>query len=519
MHSLTLPAVLEASARAHAGRPALSMVNGTPLTFSALLTRVRTAASLLDGRGVRHGDRVAILSENMTQWGIAYFAVTGLGAVAVPIMTEFQPAQIQNIVSHSGCRAIIVSARLRDKIARVGEAGPAIAIEELSSLPDMPFELPPVAEEDLAAIIYTSGTTGHSKGVMLTHRNIVFDALATHPLVHVRRTDRLLSILTLAHAYECTLGLVAALSCGASVYYLDKPPSATALVPALQRVRPTIVLSVPLVIEKIVRTKVLPELEKLPLYRLPVFRSLLILLAGRKLRGTFGGRLRAMPIGGAAIAPDVERFLRAARFPYAVGYGLTETAPVIAGAPPFRTRPGGTGKAMPGVQVRVADPRPDTGVGEIQVRGPNVMSGYYNDEARTREVFTGDGWLRTGDLGTIDSKGRLSIRGRLKNMILGASGENVYPEEIEAVINQSAWVEDSLVYSDGPSVIALVQLKADLPAPASPVAGLLEQIKEEVNRRLPGFSSVHRMELQSEPFERTPSQKIKRYLYPRRQSG
>ncbi|HYW85623.1 MAG TPA: AMP-binding protein, partial [Spirochaetia bacterium] len=192
---------------------------------------------------------------------------------------------------------------------------------------------------------------------------------------------------------------------------------------------------------------------------------------------------------------------------------------VIAGAPPFRTRPGGTGKAMPGVQVRIADPRPDTGVGEIQVRGPNVMSGYYNDEARTREVFTGDGWLRTGDLGTIDSKGRLSIRGRLKNMILGASGENVYPEEIEAVINQSAWVEDSLVYSDGPSVIALVQLKADLPAPASPVAGLLEQIKEEVNRRLPGFSSVHRMELQSEPFERTPSQKIKRYLYPRRQSG
>src|SRR5208283_1102740 len=175
MQSLTLPAVLQASARAHAGRPALSMVNGTPLTFSALLSRVRTAASLLDDRGLRRGDRVAILSENMTQWGIAYFAVTGLGAVAVPIMTEFQPAQIENIVSHAGCKAIVVSARLRDKIAHVEGTGPAIAIEDLSSLPEAPFEFPQVAEEDLAAIIYTSGTTGHSKGVMLTHRNIVFD--------------------------------------------------------------------------------------------------------------------------------------------------------------------------------------------------------------------------------------------------------------------------------------------------------------------------------------------------------
>lgn len=522
MHALTLPAVLEASARAHAGRPALSMVNGEPLTYDALFARVQSAAALLAGHGVRQGDRVAILSQNMVQWGIAYFAVTSMGAIAVPIMTEFQPAQIENIVAHSGCRAIIVSARLREKITRMGGAGPAIGIEAFSSLPVAPFELPTVAEEDLAAIIYTSGTTGHSKGVMLTHRNIVFDALATHPLVNVRRTDRLLSILTLAHAYECTLGLVAALSCGAAVYYLDKPPSATALLPALQRVRPTIVLSVPLVIEKIYRTKVLPELEKLRLYRVPGFRRLLILLAGQKLRKTFGGRLRAFPVGGAALAPDVESFLRAARFPYAVGYGLTETAPVVAGAPPFRTRPHETGRAMPGVQVRIADPRRGTGEGEIQVRGANVMSGYYRDEARTREAFTEDGWFRTGDLGTIDSKGRLSIRGRLKTMILGASGENIYPEEIEAVINQSPYVEDCLVYGDGAGVVALVQVKPDvLGAGGTPrsLPAFLQRIKEGANSQLAGFSSVHRIELQSEPFERTPSQKIKRFLYPRRPSG
>jgi long-chain acyl-CoA synthetase len=528
LNRLTLPEVLARSARSFADRPALSMVNGQPITYALLAARVRGAAALLAAAGVRQGDRVAILSENMPAWGIAYFAIACLGAVAVPIMTEFPAPQIANIVHHAECKALVYSARLRERAAQVPAGTGMLAIESFSTVADAQIGFPPVAEDDLAAIIYTSGTTGQSKGVMLTHRNIVFDAIATHTLVGLTPDDRLLSILTLAHTYECTLGLVAVLSCGSSVYYLDKPPSATALLPALQRVQPTIVLSVPLVLEKIYRAKVQPELEKMALYRVPVFRRILILLAGRKLRSAFGGKIRIFAVGGAALAPDVEKFLADARFPYAIGYGLTETAPVVAGSPPFTTRLRAAGPAMPGVQMRITDPRPGTGEGEVQVRGPNVMHGYYRDEARTREAFTPDGWFRTGDLGTIDSRGRLFIRGRLKNMILGASGENIYPEEIEAVINQSPYVDDSLVYGDGTIVAALVQLKPDVLAAfvtavqdgvsraEQSVSALLERIKEEVNSKVAGFSQVHRIELQEEPFEKTPSLKIKRFLYPLR---
>jgi long-chain acyl-CoA synthetase len=504
------------------------MVKGEPITHEGLAARARAVAALLAGNGVGKGDRVALLSENMPQWGIAYYAVTCMGAVVVPIMTEFPPAQIANIVAHAGCKAVIVSRRLRERIAEIPDTVTRLPLEGFDAVDDAPFAFPEIAEDDLAAILYTSGTTGQSKGVMLTHGNIVFDAEATQPLVRVKPTDRLLSILTLAHTYECTLGLVAALASGAAVFYLDKPPSASALIPALQLVKPTIVLSVPLVIEKIYRARVLPELEKLRLYSVPVFRRLLVLIAGRKLRSTFGGRIRAFVIGGAALAPDVERFLHEARFPYAIGYGLTETAPVVAGAGPFMTRLRATGRALPGVEVRLADVKPGTGEGEVQVRGPNVMRGYYKDDARTREAFTADGWFRTGDLGTIDARGRIFIRGRSKNMNLGASGENIYPEEIEAVINQSPYVDDSLVYGDGASVAALVQLNPDALAAfmtavqdgvaraEHSIAALLSRIQEEVNSKVASFSRLHRVELQEEPFEKTPSLKIKRFLYPMR---
>ena len=541
---LTLPALLAESVRLYNDRPALSMVDGTPITYGELSKRVNGTADLLQARGVRPGDRVAIFSENMPQWGIAYFAIASLGAVVVPIMTEFPTAQVSNILRHSGCKALIVSERLRGRLGQAidGGAGGAIpggaggAISDLAVIPiegltvaaEKPPTFPSVAEDALAAIIYTSGTTGQSKGVMLTHRNIVFDAMATEMIVKVRPTDRLLSILTLAHTYECTLGLGAALMRGASVYYLDKLPSASALLPAFRSVRPTIMLSVPLVIEKIYRAKVLPELEKMRLYRLPVLRRIITLAAGRRLKTTFGGAMRIFAIGGAALAPDVEKFLRAARFPYAIGYGLTETAPVVAGAPPARTRPRAAGPALPGVEVRIADRRPGTRQGEIQVRGPNVMPGYYKDPGRTREAFTEDGWFRTGDLGEMDRRGRVFIRGRTKTMILGASGENIYPEEIEAVINQSPFVDESLVYGDGPAVAALVQLKPDaieafrsavqdgVTRAERSITMLLERIRTEVNAKVAGFSQLHRIELQVEPFEKTPTQKIKRFLYPKR---
>jgi long-chain acyl-CoA synthetase len=322
----TLPEVMARSARLHADRPALGMAGGMPITYAQMAERVSAAAAFLMDHGVARGDRVAILAENTPAWGITYFAVTGLGAVAVPVMSEFSPVQVGHILEHSGSRAVLVSGRLREKLALAGGGAETLDIEEAAAAafppaprhPGQPALQRPAAE-DLAAIIYTSGTTGHSKGVMLSHRNIVSNALATLAVVSVRPEDRLLSILTLAHTYECTLGLVAALSTGASIFYLDRPPSATALIPALQKVRPTIVLSVPLVMEKIYRSRVRPELEKHALSRLPGVRGLITLLAGRKLRSTFGGRIRVFAIGGAALSPDVEDFLHAARFPYAIG--------------------------------------------------------------------------------------------------------------------------------------------------------------------------------------------------------
>jgi long-chain acyl-CoA synthetase len=528
----TLQDVLLGSAARFGDRPALSLLGGDPVSYRTMLDRARGAASRLASRGVRAGDRVAILGENSPSWGTAYFAVTSMGAVAVPILMDFPAAQIGAIVGHAGCRTVLVTSRMRAKLDPVLKAAaggePEILDLEEAAAGEGSFDFPPVSADDLAVIIYTSGTTGHSKGVMLTHGNIVSNVVATRSILKMHPGDRLLSILPLAHTYECSLGLVAALLQGAAVTYLDRPPTASALLPALARVRPTVMLTVPLVMEKIVRSKVLPELQRHALYARPLPRRVLNLVAGMKLKRLFGGRLRFFGIGGAGLAPDVERFLAEARFPYAIGYGLTETSPLVAGCAPFRTHVGSTGPALAGVEVRLADAGP--GGGEIQVRGPNVMRGYYLDPERTREVFTDDGWFRTGDLGTRDARGRLFIRGRLKTMILGASGENIYPEEIEALINQSEAVAESLVYGDTGGVTALVHLKPEvleslygrvadgIAKVEHAAADLLERIRREVNEKLAAFSRVHRVELQREPFEKTPTQKIKRHVYPLRSS-
>ena len=538
----TLQSILLQSSQEFGGSPALSMIGGEAIPYSELLPRALSLAALLARHGITRGERVALLSENSPNWGVAYLGITSMGAVVVPILTDFSASQVAGIVAHAGCRACIVSERCTEKIAEVQAGLVTVRIEDFTVSTDhagsMPaaaesFALPAVDEDDLAAVIYTSGTTGHSKGVMLSHRNIVSNAWATRTIIELGPWDRLLSILPLAHTYECTIGLVAALMQGASITYLDRPPTAAALLPALASLRPTVMLSVPLVMEKIYRSKVLPELQKLRLYAVPGLRRPFNILAGLKLKKLFGGRIRFFGIGGAALAPDVEQFLREARFPYAIGYGLTETAPLVAGSAPFRTRLRSTGPALSGVEVRIAAAtgsgmQAAGGEGEVQVRGPNVMKGYLDDPVRTAEVFTSDGWFRTGDLGRLDGRKRLSIRGRLKTMILGSSGENIYPEEIEAVINSSQYVGESLVYGESSGVTALVMLKPEVLetlasrvqegiawAEAS-VNALLERIRKEVNAQLASFSRVHRMELQRVPFEKTPTQKIKRFLYPRR---
>jgi long-chain acyl-CoA synthetase len=351
----------------------------------------------------------------------------------------------------------------------------------------------------------------------------VANAQAVFSIVPVSREDRLLSILPLAHAFEATLGLVCPLSRGASIRYLGKTPTARVLLPALAEVRPTIVLSVPLVVEKIFMSSVLPKLSRTRfnriLCRFSLTRRLISRLAGKRLMAAFGGRVRVLAIGGAPLAADAERFLREARFPYAIGYGLTEASPLITGTSPAHTRPLSSGTVLEGMELRLAAMHPRTGEGEIEVRGPSVMRGYYKLPEVSAEVLSEDGWLRTGDLGIVSRDGYVFIKGRSKNVIIGPSGENIYPEELESLFFASPYVQEVLVYARGGRLTARVYLDVDRAEeyfaahPGRTTSDLLEAIRLEVNSRTSSFSRIQKMVEQTEPFEKTATQKIKRYLY------
>ena len=556
---LTLRSVLQQSADAFADRVALSDVDGKNYTYASLISHVRTVSHLLHNRGVITGDRVAILSENKPQWGIAYFAVTTMGAIAVPILPDFHPTEIHHILRQSECKAIFVSQRLFDKLAglelhflasvihiddfsiippRTKKEGLKEVLEEggreFAKLKELALKFvgripADVEENDVAAIVYTSGTTGHSKGVMLTHKNIVSDVIATTEIVAVEPEDRMLSILPLSHMYECTLGLVLPITKGAAVYYLDKPPSAGVLLPALERVKPTIMLSVPLVIEKMYKSRILPRIVNSRvvrnLYRLPIIRKRIHRMAGKQLLRAFGGSLKLFCIGGAPLAPEVEQFLREAKFPYAIGYGLTETSPLVVGTGSAKTRFRSAGLPLPGIDVRIERNDDSNREGEILVHGPTVMKGYYGDRSRTEEVLAEDGWFRTGDLGEFDEDGYLYIKGRIKNMILGPNGKNIYPEEIESIINEFDIVLESLVFQQSSRLVARVYLNyeeldrefaRDRIAESQVrdhVAIRLNHLRDQINARLSSFSRIQKLIEQQEPFEKTPTQKIKRHLY------
>lgn len=553
LRSLTLEDLLIESTEQYGAYNCVSFVDEQALTYRDFYNQVVSVREYLKSIGIKKGDRVVLLSENQPRWTVCYFAVTTMRAVVVPVLTDFHTDEIANIVAHSEATAFFVSLKMFDKLRPILKKTdrPAVCLDSLAVITDrspeepaarlsaswQPLELKehPVAkmngveEEDLASIIYTSGTTGQSKGVVLTHRNLVYDAEAASDIPGLSPGDHLLSILPLAHTYECTIGFLTVYRLGCHIHYISKPPAPVVLLPALKKVRPQAMLTVPLLIEKIYRSAVLPKFRKKAivrfLYRIPPVRKLLNRLAGKSLMKTFGGNLKFFGIGGAALAEDVEKFLREAHFPYAIGYGLTETAPLIAGSNYENSRFRSTGPVLPGVSVRIDSPNPETGEGEILVKGPNVMQGYYKDPEKTAEVFTGDGWFRTGDLGVFDSNDYLYIRGRLKNMILGPSGENIYPEAIEAVINEYEYVAESIVMEHEGRLIARVHLDYDkLKEQVQDIAEsagdltrhvgeYLNQLQKNVNKRLNVFSRVSEFMEEHQPFEKTPTKKIKRYLY------
>jgi len=537
---LTIPAMLQASYTDFANNQSLIFVGEENLTYKQLETEVKKAALQLQSLGVKKGDKVAIISMNMPQWGIAFFATCVIGAVVVPILPDFHTNEIKNIIQHADVSVVYVSETLRPKLESIAGLTVInienfqIASETTQSLiEDMNeqlFEYPVVEEKDLCSIIYTSGTTGKSKGVMLTHKNIVWTAQQSWIIQNIVPGDRFLSVLPLSHTFENTLGLILPVKYGATVNYLKKPPVATVLLAALQQVRPTIMLVVPLIIEKIYKSKILPEINRKLitriLYKIPTSRKLLHKVAAKKLFATFGGELKFFGIGGAKLDDNVERFLMEGGFPLAIGYGMTESSPLLAGAGVGKTRFLSTGLPVEGVQLRIAQPDRKTGLGEIQAKGENVMLGYYKEPEITKNTFTEDGWLKTGDLGCFDKDGNLFIKGRMKNMIVGASGENIYPEEIESLINRMEYVLESLVVEQKGRLVALVHLnmeelenkynsfKAETASFINDETNtILKEIQNKVNEQLNKFSQIQRVVWQTAPFEKTPTQKIKRFLY------
>jgi len=537
---LTIPAMLQASFKDYANNQSLIFVGEENRTYAQLEIDVKKAAMQLQQIGVKKGDKVAVCSMNMPQWGIAFFATAVIGAVVVPILPDFHPNEIKNILQHADVSVVYVSETLRNKLENISGMT-VIHIENFSvvsetnpipvnEIDEKLFEYEKVEENDLLSIIYTSGTTGKSKGVMLTHKNIVWTAQQSWQIQNIVPGDRFLSVLPLSHTFENTLGLMLPVKYGATVNYLQKPPVASVLLAALKQVQPTIMLVVPLIVEKIYKGKILPQINSKfitrTLYKVPPFRKLLNKVAGKKLYETFGGKLKFFGIGGAKLDDNVERFLMEGGFPLAIGYGMTESSPLLAGAGVGKTRFLSTGGPMAGVKLRIANADPKTGQGEIQAKGENVMLGYYKEPEITKETFTEDGWLKTGDLGYFDQAGNLYIKGRIKNMIIGSSGENIYPEEIESVINRMEYVLESLVVQQKGRLVALVYLNMeeleqkyqDMKTEAvsffnEKTDEILKEIQHKVNEELNKFSQIQRIVLQPNPFEKTPTQKIKRFLY------
>ena len=553
----TLREVLENTKRRYSMYPAFSFVGEEPMLYEDFYNSVVTVSSLLASHGIGHGDRVVLLSENSPHWPVAYFAITSMGAVVVPVLVDFHPEAVQHIVKHSEAKAVIVSEKMMPKLGgpELGSSVPLINIESFSPVSpglsrDMFQDFKDAGfrefrklrakarraanlipqeprEDDEAAIIYTSGTGGFSKGVVLTHRNIVFDALLVQDVISISHEDRFLSILPLAHTYECTIGMVLPIIYGAQLFYLGAAPTARVLLPALAEVKPTAMASVPLVVEKIFKNNIKPRLTGNRvlryLYSIPAGRRFLHRQAAKKLFVTFGGKMRILAIGGAPLAPDVDMFLKEGGFPYGLGYGMTEASPLIAGAGPAIVKVGSCGRVLPGLRVRIDEPDPASGVGEILVKGPTVMREYFKAPELTEETIDDDGWLHTGDLGIMDGDGFLFIKGRSKNMLLGPSGENIYPEEIEAELLQFPEILECLVYMQQGMLVGRVHL--DLSKLDEEFGGMnearrleavsarLEEIRAATNSRLASFARLRKLIEQPEPFEKTATQKIKRYLY------
>jgi long-chain acyl-CoA synthetase len=551
---LNFPTIIPDVVTKFKDRIALSFVDEEPMTYAQMGRKISAVQDFLDEMGIKPGDRVIIFSQNMPNWGVVYFALQCMGIVAVPVLPDFNSHELQNVLNHSEAKVVFISQSLEYKLADLDKKflnfivrldtfevleGRKINIDFRENAEIKKSYIPD--EKELAILLYTSGTTGNSKGVMLSQKNVITNAYQADSVQTILKEDRFLSVLPLSHTYENTLGLILPILKGASVYYLRKPPTASVLVPAMKKIKPEIMLTVPMIIEKVYRNSILPEIEKKSvtsaLHKFKPTRKLLYRLAGKKLYQTFGGRLKFFGIGGAKLDGKVEQFLRDAKFPYAIGYGLTETSPLAAGSNASMTKLQAIGPQVSQCEVKIHKPDPVTGEGEIWIKGPNIMLGYYKNETMTKEVLTEDGWFKSGDLGVFDKQGWLSHKGRLKNLIVGANGENIYPEEIESLINNFRFVVESIVIEKKGKLVAMVHfnreelerrvrgMKADFTSKMDEkmegfskkvedtMSELSAELKHYINTKVNKISRIQALIIQSEPFKKTATKKIKRYLY------
>ena len=553
----TLDVFFEKVIEKYPTRPALALVGENPFTYGEFGLRVDSLKAKLKELGIKKNDKIVLLGSSSPNWAIAFMAVTTMGAIAVPVLEEFPETDIDHIIKHSEAVGIFISESIYENLNLSSLSGlkSIIKLNDFSSLSEISkiktniwtqiLELPgkiiksfdkpitdtiaeKIQEDDLAEILYTSGTTGHSKAVMLTHKNLVSNLFEGPDLLGViNEQSVILSILPLAHAFGSTSAFLSIIRCGASIYYLDKPPSPKILIEAMQQVQPTILGAVPLVFEKIYHKQVLPMIAKSGFLRLlsktTLTKNLLYKIIGKKVNKLLGGKLDCVIIGGASFSSEVETFMKEGGIPYCCGYGLSECSPLVTFSSMQEQKIGSPGHTIGDVSLKIVDADKKNGIGEICVKGPNVMKGYYKNDELTQKSFTDDGWFITGDKGYLDDDGFIFITGRSKNVIVGPSGENIYPEIIESKLEESIFVEETLVYQSDKQLVARVypnygyietlKNEKDDNIIASDIIEILESIRREVNTKLPNFSKISKVIEQTAPFIKTPTNKIKRAEY------
>ena len=530
---------------------ALTDYKGITLQYHDVARKIEKLHIMFENSGVQRGDKIALCGRNSAHWAVAFLATLTYGAVAVPILHEFTPEQIHNIVNHSESKILFVG----DIVGTQVDATKMPSLEGIINIPDYSLALSRTDKltyarehlnelygrkfpkyfrrehvkyyheqrpDELALINYTSGTTGFSKGVMIPYRALWgnYD-FAVHVLGKViNRGDRVISILPMAHMYGMAFEFIFEFLYGCHIYYLTRIPSPAIIAQAFAEVRPQIIIAVPLVIEKIIRKKVFPKIQsgKVRLLRnIPIINKKVEEKICDQVKQAFGGRFYEIIIGGAAFNQEVEQFLHRINFPYTVGYGATECAPIICYSDYQTFVPGSCGRAVIHMEVKIDSPDPANVPGEILARGTNVMLGYYKNEEATRQTIDNDGWYHTGDLGTMDAYGNVFIKGRSKNMLLGASGQNIYPEEIEDKLNSLPLVVESVVVQRDTKLVGLVYPDYDeaktLGLATSDIEAQMQQNLQDLNLVQPAYCKLAAIEIQDKEFEKTPKKSIKRYLY------